>query len=80
MVDMETSATLPATTDPTASRQMFELERALAQLPLELTKTICRYHRISIRYCLGGLFVLAMLAACYVAAEIVLPIVLAPLG
>ena len=28
MVDMETSTTLPATTDPTASRQMFELERA----------------------------------------------------
>jgi len=40
MVDMETSATLPATTDPTASRQMFELERALAQLPLEQRQVI----------------------------------------
>src|SRR3954471_20283943 len=28
------SATLSATTDPTATRKMFELERALAQLPL----------------------------------------------
>jgi RNA polymerase sigma-70 factor, ECF subfamily len=36
MVDMEQlSPTLAATTDPTTSRQMFELERALAQLPLE---------------------------------------------
>ena len=34
--DIETiSVALPATTDPTASRQMFELERALAQLSLE---------------------------------------------
>ena len=40
MVDMEISATLPATTDPTASRQMFELERALAQLPLEQRQVI----------------------------------------
>jgi RNA polymerase sigma-70 factor, ECF subfamily len=41
MVDMEQlSATLPATTDPTASRQMFELERALAQLPLEQRQVI----------------------------------------
>jgi len=29
------SATLTATTDPTATRKMFELERALAQLPLQ---------------------------------------------
>jgi RNA polymerase sigma-70 factor (ECF subfamily) len=36
VVDMDQlSATLTATTDPTASRKMFELERALAQLPLE---------------------------------------------
>ena len=34
------SATLPATTDPTASRQMFELERALAQLALEQRQVI----------------------------------------
>ena len=40
MVDREISATLPATTDPTASRQMFELERALAQLPLEQRQVI----------------------------------------
>jgi RNA polymerase sigma-70 factor, ECF subfamily len=41
MVDMEQlSRTLPATTDPTASRQMFELERALAQLPLEQRQVI----------------------------------------
>ena len=40
MVDMETSTTLPETTDPTASRQMFELERALAQLPLEQRQVI----------------------------------------
>ena len=40
MVDVEISATLPATTDPTASRQMFELERALAQLPLEQRQVI----------------------------------------
>ena len=40
MVDMEISATLPATTDPTASRQMFEFERALAQLPLEQRQVI----------------------------------------
>jgi RNA polymerase sigma-70 factor, ECF subfamily len=39
--DMEQiSATLPATTDPTASRQMFELERALAQLPLEQRQVV----------------------------------------
>jgi RNA polymerase sigma-70 factor (ECF subfamily) len=29
------SATLTAATDPTATRKMFELERALAQLPLQ---------------------------------------------
>jgi RNA polymerase sigma-70 factor, ECF subfamily len=41
MVDIEQlSSTLPATTDPTASRQMFELERALAQLPLEQRQVI----------------------------------------
>jgi RNA polymerase sigma-70 factor, ECF subfamily len=41
MVDMgQMSATLSATTDPTASRQMFELERALAQLPLEQRQVI----------------------------------------
>jgi RNA polymerase sigma-70 factor (ECF subfamily) len=41
MVDMEQlSPTLAATTDPTASRQMFELERALAQLPLEQRQVI----------------------------------------
>jgi RNA polymerase sigma-70 factor, ECF subfamily len=41
MVDLEQlSPTLPATTDPTASRQMFELERALAQLPLEQRQVI----------------------------------------
>jgi RNA polymerase sigma-70 factor, ECF subfamily len=35
VVDMEQiSAPLTATTDPAASRKMFELERALAQLPL----------------------------------------------
>jgi RNA polymerase sigma-70 factor, ECF subfamily len=34
------SVALPATTDPTASRQMFELERALAQLPLEQRQVI----------------------------------------
>jgi RNA polymerase sigma-70 factor, ECF subfamily len=34
------SATLPATTDPAASRQMFELERALAQLALEQRQVI----------------------------------------
>jgi RNA polymerase sigma-70 factor (ECF subfamily) len=40
-VDMEQiSVTLPATTDPTASRQIFELERALAQLPLEQRQVI----------------------------------------
>ena len=39
--DIETiSVALPATTDPTASRQMFELERALAQLPLEQRQVI----------------------------------------
>jgi RNA polymerase sigma-70 factor, ECF subfamily len=40
MVDMEQLSPLPATTDPTASRQMFELERALAQLPLEQRQVI----------------------------------------
>jgi RNA polymerase sigma-70 factor (ECF subfamily) len=41
MVDMEQlSPTLAATTDPTVSRQMFELERALAQLPLEQRQVI----------------------------------------
>ena len=40
-VDIEAiSVALPATTDPTASRQMFELERALAQLPLEQRQVI----------------------------------------
>jgi RNA polymerase sigma-70 factor (ECF subfamily) len=34
-VDIErVSTTLPATTDPSASRKMVELDRALAQLPL----------------------------------------------
>jgi RNA polymerase sigma-70 factor, ECF subfamily len=40
MVDMEQLSPMPATTDPTASRQMFELERALAQLPLEQRQVI----------------------------------------
>jgi RNA polymerase sigma-70 factor (ECF subfamily) len=41
VVDMDQlSATLIATTDPTASRKMFELERALAQLPLEQRQVI----------------------------------------
>ena len=40
-VDIErVSATLPATADPTATRKMFELERALAQLPLERRQVI----------------------------------------
>jgi RNA polymerase sigma-70 factor, ECF subfamily len=40
-VDIEqVSETLPATTDPTASRQMLELERALARLPLEQRQAI----------------------------------------
>jgi RNA polymerase sigma-70 factor (ECF subfamily) len=34
------SVALPATTDPTASRQMFELKRAVAQLPLEQRQVI----------------------------------------
>lgn len=34
------SATLPAMADPTATRKMFELERALAQLPLEQRQLI----------------------------------------
>ena len=34
------SVALPATTDPTASRQIFELERALARLPLEQRQVI----------------------------------------
>jgi RNA polymerase sigma-70 factor (ECF subfamily) len=39
--DIETiSLALPATTDPTASRQIFELERALARLPLEQRQVI----------------------------------------
>ena len=41
MVDVEqVSAPLIATTDPAASRKMFELERALAQLPLEQRQAI----------------------------------------
>jgi RNA polymerase sigma-70 factor (ECF subfamily) len=40
MVDMEQLSPMPATTDPTASRQMFELERALAQLALEQRQVI----------------------------------------
>jgi RNA polymerase sigma-70 factor, ECF subfamily len=40
-VDIEQlSARLIATTDPTGSRQMFELERALAQLPAEQRQVI----------------------------------------
>jgi RNA polymerase sigma-70 factor (ECF subfamily) len=34
------SATLTAETDPTATRKMFELERALAQLPLQQQQVI----------------------------------------
>jgi RNA polymerase sigma-70 factor (ECF subfamily) len=34
------SPTLTATTDPTVTRKMFELERALAQLPLEQHQVI----------------------------------------
>ena len=41
VVEMEqVSAPLTATTDPAASRKMFELERALAQLPLEQRQAI----------------------------------------
>jgi len=40
MVDIEQLPPMPATTDPTASRQMFEFERALAQLPLEQRQVI----------------------------------------
>jgi RNA polymerase sigma-70 factor (ECF subfamily) len=40
MVDMEQLSPIPATTDPTASRQMFELERALAQLSLKQRQVI----------------------------------------
>jgi RNA polymerase sigma-70 factor (ECF subfamily) len=40
MVDIEQLSPMSATTDPTASRQMFELERALAQLPLEQRQVI----------------------------------------
>jgi len=41
VVDMEQiSAPLTATTDPAASRKMFELERALAQLPLDQRQVI----------------------------------------
>jgi RNA polymerase sigma-70 factor (ECF subfamily) len=40
-IDIEhVSATLSATTDPSASRQMLELERALAQLPSERREVI----------------------------------------
>jgi RNA polymerase sigma-70 factor (ECF subfamily) len=40
-VDIEAiSVALSATTDPTALRQMFELDRALAQLPLEQRQVI----------------------------------------
>lgn len=40
-VDIErVPATLRATTDPMATRKMFELERALAQLPLEQRQVI----------------------------------------
>jgi RNA polymerase sigma-70 factor (ECF subfamily) len=40
-VDIEwVSATLPATTDPSASRKMVELDRALARLPLEQRQVI----------------------------------------
>jgi RNA polymerase sigma-70 factor, ECF subfamily len=40
MVDIEQLSPMSATTDPTASRQMFELERALAQLTLEQRQVI----------------------------------------
>jgi RNA polymerase sigma-70 factor (ECF subfamily) len=41
VVDLEQISTkLTATTDPTGSRKMFELERALAQLPLEQRQVI----------------------------------------
>ena len=40
MVDIEQLSPMSATTDPTLSRQMFELERALAQLPLEQRQVI----------------------------------------
>jgi len=40
MVDIEQLSPMSATTDHTASRQMFELERALAQLPLEQRQVI----------------------------------------
>jgi RNA polymerase sigma-70 factor, ECF subfamily len=40
MVDIEQLSPMPATTDPTASRQMFELERALAQLSLKQRQVI----------------------------------------
>jgi len=40
-VDIEqVSTTLPATTDPSASRKMVELDRALARLPLEQRQVI----------------------------------------
>jgi RNA polymerase sigma-70 factor (ECF subfamily) len=40
-VDIEwVSAMLPATTDPSASRKMVELDRALARLPLEQRQVI----------------------------------------
>jgi RNA polymerase sigma-70 factor, ECF subfamily len=41
MVDIEQMfSTLPATTDPSASRKMVELDRALAQLPLDQRQVI----------------------------------------
>ena len=41
MVDIEQiSSTLPATSDPSASRKMVELDRALAQLPLDQRQVI----------------------------------------
>jgi len=41
MVDIERiSTTLPATTDPAASRKLVELDRALAQLPLDQRQVI----------------------------------------
>jgi RNA polymerase sigma-70 factor, ECF subfamily len=41
MVDIErVSTTLPATTDPAASRKLVELDRALAQLPLDQRQVI----------------------------------------
>jgi RNA polymerase sigma-70 factor (ECF subfamily) len=43
-VDIEwVSVTLPATTDPSASRKVVELDRALARLPLEQRRVICSW-------------------------------------